>query len=121
MSGETRAGVYGSRMATRGRSADDSGGSGDGRPSAGWQAKACPTIAEPHAEACPTLFMEDRPGGLSHLAPSFRDFQKASAVRSFSGAPKPALWMASARSRSAVVADRPARSEEHTAELQALR
>src|ERR1035441_6004748 len=68
MSGETRAGVYGSRMATRGKSAEDSGGSGDGgRPMAGWQAEACPTKAEPHAEACPAQF-----------APSVRDFQKRS-------------------------------------------
>src|ERR1039457_3921297 len=91
MSGETRAGVYGWRMATSGRSAEDSGSGEDGRPAAGWQAEACPTKAEPRAEASPT-----------QLAPSLRDFQKVSAV------PKPFLWMASARSRSAVAAERPA-------------
>src|ERR1035441_9361902 len=97
MSGETRAGVYGSRMATRGKSADDSGGSGDedGRPAAGWQAKACPTKEDARPdEACPTSFVVDRPGGLSHLAPSLKDFQKASAVRSFSGVPKPEIGRA---------------------------
>src|ERR1035441_6983615 len=104
MSGETRAGVYGSRMATRGKSAEDSGGSGDG----GRPMERLGAALSPCGEV-------DRPGGLSHLAPSVRDFQKASAVRSFSGAPKPALWMASARSRSEL------RSEEHTSELQSLR